>query len=158
MRSDVSCQTTRSLLSPQIHGPAGNIDAVEKHSARCRSDHATGHPERGRFPGPVWSQQPDDFTAFDEKIDLLDGSFFSVDFDESLADQMRHVHSLLEKTVRQLGISGNVRSVKIIRHLRARRRWIFVAGFVRIRFPLRLYGEVVQKPLNHWHKPSGGQN
>ena len=72
-----------ALAGPAIHGPVGDVHAVEPHLAGVGHDHAAGHAEAGGLAGPVGAQQADDLAALDAEVDAVDHPPRAVDLHQS---------------------------------------------------------------------------
>ena len=68
-----------AVAGAAVHGPVGDVDAVEHDLAGVGLDHAAGHAEAGGLAGPVGAQQPDDLAAVDLEIDAVDDAAAAVD-------------------------------------------------------------------------------
>ena len=73
-----------------IHGPLGDVDAVEHYAAGVGIDHAAGHAEAGRLAGAVGAEQPDDLARIDLEIDAIDDATASVSFHQAANFEQRH--------------------------------------------------------------------
>jgi hypothetical protein len=73
-----------------VHGPVGDIGAVQEDSSLRGRNQTAGHAEAGAFPSTVWTEQADDFALIDGEIDTIDSAFARVVLDESFAGEQWH--------------------------------------------------------------------
>ena len=80
-----------AVARPAIHRPARHVDVVENDLAGVGLDHAAGHAKAGGLAGAVGAEQSDDLSAIDLEIDAVDDAPPSVEFDQSVDFEHRHV-------------------------------------------------------------------
>jgi len=83
-------QVAESMPSALVHGPVGDIGAIQEDSSLSGCDETAGHAEAGAFSGTVWTEQTDDFALIDGEADTIDGAFARVILNESFAGEQWH--------------------------------------------------------------------
>ncbi len=78
-----------AVAGAAVHGPAGDVDALEPDLAGVGLDHAAGHAEAGGLAGAVGAQQADDLAAPDLEVDAVDDAADAVDLDQPFHGQHR---------------------------------------------------------------------
>ncbi len=83
-------EVAKSVPGALVHGPAGDVDALEEDSAFGGRNQPAGHAKAGALASSVGPEQADDFPFVDGKAHPIDSSFAGVVFDEVFAGEEWH--------------------------------------------------------------------
>ncbi len=72
-------------------GIAGDVDAIDRHLAGGRQEHAPQHLQRGALPGAVEAQEADHLAALDGEAEIVDGGVLAVVLGQSFDFNHREV-------------------------------------------------------------------